>query len=204
MANRKRTTGSEKGKGPGKRPRGKAGGVAVWCEHTGIQAIEAVVPNPDNPNRHPPEQIALLAKIIVGQGWRNPIVVSDRSGFITKGHGRLEAARHAGLSHVPVDVQHYDTEAAEWADVLADNRIAELAEMDPHAVDVVMNEHFPEDFDLDLTGYDEKAIEDLLKYITDDPPADPDNPRPVSFTAGGGETCAACGQKIKVKKNADK
>ena len=52
-----------------------------------------LVPHPRNPNKHGDNQIALLAKIIGNQGWRNPIVVSERSGFIVAGHGRLGAAR---------------------------------------------------------------------------------------------------------------
>ncbi len=32
--------------------------------------------------------------------------------------------------HVPVDRQDYATEAEEWADLIADNRIAELAQID--------------------------------------------------------------------------
>lgn len=59
--------------------------------------IEKLVGNPRNPNKHPQNQIELLAKIIKAQGWRNPIVVSRRSGFVVKGHGRLEAARLLGL-----------------------------------------------------------------------------------------------------------
>ncbi len=189
----KRKSAKKKSKKPGKRPRAVADGVEVWCEHTGVDSIESVTPNPNNPNHHPPAQIELLAKIIVGQGWRNPIVVSARSGFITKGHGRLEAARHAGLSEVPVDVQHYDSDAAEWADVLADNRIAELSERDPYAVADIIRDHIPEDFDTSLTGFDQGAIDDLLKFVTEDEtitPPDDDN----SHTNGDGDPCPYCGQ----------
>lgn len=192
----KRTNGRTKR--PGKRPRAKAAGVDVWCEHTSVVPIESVTPNPNNPNKHPPAQIELLAKIITGQGWRNPIVVSDRSGFITKGHGRLDAAQHAGFSEVPIDVQYYQSDAAEWADVLADNRIAEFSERDPYQVHEILRDHIPEDYDTELTGYDHQAIDDLLKYINDDtppPPGDDDGGHPT----GEGDPCPYCGQKIKVK-----
>lgn len=59
--------------------------------------IEKLVGNPRNPNKHPQNQIELLAKIIKAQGWRNPTVVSKRSGFVVKGHGRLAAAQYLGL-----------------------------------------------------------------------------------------------------------
>ena len=40
------------------------------------------------------------------------------------------AAKLLGLEQVPVDRQDYVTEIEEWADLIADNRFAELAEMD--------------------------------------------------------------------------
>ena len=80
---------------------------------------------------YPPEKkIAVHAKIIQYQVWRNPIVVSHRSGFIVKGQGRLLAARLLNLEQVPIDYQDDDNEASEWADMVADNRIAELVEID--------------------------------------------------------------------------
>ena len=44
---------------------------AVFCAHTELVDIEKLVPNPRNPNRHPENQIKLLAKIIRAQGWRS-------------------------------------------------------------------------------------------------------------------------------------
>src|SRR6478609_8453786 len=98
--------------------------IPVHCAHDEIVAIGQLKPNPRNPNKHPPEQIALLAKIIRAQGWRNPIVVSNRSGLMTKGHARLEAARKLGVKTLPIDRQDYASEKEKWADMIADNRIA--------------------------------------------------------------------------------
>lgn len=69
----------------------------IYCAHTDVVATDSLIENPRNPNRHPEDQIIALAKIIRHQGWRNPIVVSRRSGFVVKGHGRLLAARMLGL-----------------------------------------------------------------------------------------------------------
>jgi ParB-like chromosome segregation protein Spo0J len=81
-----------------------------------------LVPNPRNPNQHPEKQIALLAKIIRHQGWRSPIVVSKRSGYIVTGHGRFAAAKMLRLEQVPVDYQDFATEADEYAHLIADKR----------------------------------------------------------------------------------
>jgi DNA modification methylase len=123
----------------------------IRCAHTEIADIALLVPNPRNPNKHPDSQIQLLAKIMAHQGWRSPIVVSNRSGFITKGHGRLAAAKLNGWASAPIDRQDYATEADEWADMVADNKIAELAETDMVMVNDLALE-LPEDFDLELLG----------------------------------------------------
>jgi len=104
----------------------------------------------------------LLAKIIDYQGWRNPIVVSTRSGFIVKGHARLTAAEVLELEEVPVDYQDYDSEAQEWADMLADNRIAELAEIDRTVLKDLIEELDTGAVDIELTGYTDDVIEDLM------------------------------------------
>jgi len=122
----------------------------IHCSHTKTVDTNTLVPNPKNPNKHTKEQIELLAKIIKHQGWRNPIVVSKRSGFITKGHARLEAAGLMGWSSVPIDEQEYPSEAMEYADMVADNKIAELAESDMSMIETDFKD-FP-DLDPDLLG----------------------------------------------------
>jgi len=100
------------------------------CAYKEIVDVTKLVPNPKNPNHHPQNQIEYLAKIIDFQGQRSPIVVSNRSGFIIKGHGRLLAMLRLGWKTVAVDYQDYSSEAEEYADLIADNKIAELAEHD--------------------------------------------------------------------------
>jgi ParB-like chromosome segregation protein Spo0J len=79
----------------------------IYCAHDELVEVDSLIENPRNPNKHPQKQLEMLAKIIKNQGWRNPITVSNRSGFIVKGHGRLQAAKLAGLAVVPVDRQDY-------------------------------------------------------------------------------------------------
>ena len=133
---------------------------AVRCAHTKIAEIHTLVPHPRNPNRHPEGQIRMLAKIMAHQGFRNPIVVSARSGFIIKGHGRLAAAALNGWDSVPIDLQHYDNDADEWADMVADNRIAELAEPDREIIRELVLE-LGDDFDGELMGFDTKTMDAL-------------------------------------------
>jgi len=132
----------------------------VFCSHTEMRDPASLVEHPRNYNTHPAEQIRLLAKIIKHQGWRNPITVSKRSGYVVKGHGRLAAALQLGCSEVPVDVQEYKDEASEYADMIADNRIAELSEIDEDAIKELLLDDIFEGFDLDLTGFDTRSLVD--------------------------------------------
>ena len=141
--------------------------VSIYCAHTELVDTDKLVENPRNPNQHPDSQIALLAKIIRAQGFRNAIVVSKRSGFITKGHGRFAAARLLEMEKVPVDYQEYESEAAEWADMIADNRIAELSENDDEALKNLLQE-LDGEIDLELTGFDEDSLDDILDRLETD------------------------------------
>jgi len=136
--------------------------IPVFCAHDEVVATSSLVPNPRNPNTHPDVQIDLLSKVILNQGWRAPITVSTRSGFVVRGHGRLAAAIRLNAELVPIDRQDYADEASEWADLVADNRIAELAEMDAPALKDLLVEMDTGAFDMDLTGFDATAMEDLM------------------------------------------
>lgn len=125
--------------------------LEIKCAYDKIVNINELKPNPRNPNKHPKNQIELLAKIIKYQGWRSPIVVSNRSGLIVKGHGRLDAAKIIQAVECPVDYQDYQSEADENADMIADNKIAELADSNLDDIRNLALE-FPKDFDLDLIG----------------------------------------------------
>lgn len=124
----------------------------IRCACTSLEDPRTLRPNPRNPNEHPPEQIRLLLKIIDSTGWRNPIVVSKRSGLVTKGHGRLEAALFGNHSQVPVDFQDYASEEEETADVLADNLVGEFAVMNRTGMQTLLAELAAAGCDPELAG----------------------------------------------------
>lgn len=143
--------------------------IPVHCAHTRLVDPASLKPNPVNPNRHSAHQIQLLASIIQEQGWRNPVTVSKRSGLIVRGHGRLEAALLIGCETLPVDEQDYASEAEELADLLADNRLSELAELDEDDLRRVIKSiaEADPDFDIELTGFMEDEIRKLMDEAGD-------------------------------------
>ena len=151
--------------------------IPIYCAHTRLADPDSLKPNPANQNRHSAHQIQLLASIIQEQGWRNPITLSKRSGLIVRGHGRLEAALLIGCEVVPVDEQDYASEAEELADLLADNRLAELAELDEDELKRLIKSIQESDptFDLELTGF---MDDEIRKLFEDGDPADEIEPIP--------------------------
>lgn len=125
------------------------------------------MPNPKNPNQHPDNQIQLLGRIIRQTGWRAPITVSKRSGFIVKGHGRLAAALLEGMKEAPVDYQTYTNDAEEYADLVADNRIAELAETDQKLLADIFADIDTGEIPMELTGYTEDEVENLVTALAE-------------------------------------
>ncbi len=138
--------------------------VPVYCAFDEIVDITKLKPNPKNPNTHPKEQIELLSEVIMKTGWRAPITVSTLSGLIVKGHGRLSAARLAKFESCPVEYQNFKDEQEELAALLADNKIAESAEIDAAKLtDLFKNIDFE---DLSLTGYSQSEFDSLLGELS--------------------------------------
>jgi DNA modification methylase len=144
--------------------------MKIHCSYDRLVPIHELKPHPKNRNTHPDDQIERLAKILDYQGWRYPIKVSNQSGFITSGHGRLLAAKVLGLSEVPVNFQDYEDETQETADLTSDNAIALWAELDFSGINADIPDLGP-DFDIDLLGLKDFVLEPIEKL---DPQCDED------------------------------
>lgn len=116
-------------------------------------------PHPKNTNRHSIEQIDRLAKILMYQGFRKPIVVSNQSGFIVTGHCTLDAALKNKWQTVPVSYQDFEDEAQEYAHMEADNEIARWAQLDKFQLfENVKEMNLP---DLDMLGFQNDIFKNL-------------------------------------------
>ena len=106
----------------------------IKSESITLVDIDSIIPNPKNANIHSIEQIKRLEKLITYQGFRNPLIVSNRTGFLIVGHGRLEAAINLGLEKLPVIYQDFKDEAQEYSYLISDNEIARWSELDKQAI----------------------------------------------------------------------
>lgn len=158
--------------------------MIVHCLFDKMEKASELKPHPKNRNKHPKEQLDRLCQILKYQGWRYPVKVSKKSGFVTSGHGRIEAAKLNGWKEVPVNYQDYDSEEQEYADVQADNAIASWAELDLSGINFDMPDLGP-DFNIDMLGIKDFVIEPAEKL---DPQCDEDDvPEHVEPTAKRGD-----------------
>lgn len=140
--------------------------------------IERLIPYARNSRTHSDEQVAQIAASIREWGWTTPVLV-DEAGMIIAGHGRIMAARKLGLAQVPVMVAEGWSEPQKRAYVLADNQLAMNAGWDMDLLKLEMQELQALDFDLDLLGFDEKALSNILAQENEgltDPDATPEVP----------------------------
>ena len=113
---------------------------------------------------HSDEQIAQIAASIAEFGFVNPILIGD-DGVVIAGHGRLLAAQRLGITEVPVIVLDHLTDAQRRALVIADNRIAENAGWDRDLLRAELAALSEQQFDLDLLGFAEAELTNLLETI---------------------------------------
>lgn len=122
-----------------------------------LVATEKLVPYVNNARTHSAEQIMKLRSSLREFGFINPIII-DKDYNIIAGHGRLMAAKDEGIREVPCVFVDYLTEAQKKAYILADNRMALDAGWDEELLKVEIEALQAEDFDLGLTGFDEKEL----------------------------------------------
>ena len=146
-----------------------------------LAAIDTIKPYPNNPRKLSDIAIEKVAKSIKEFGFRQPIVV-DKDKVIVVGHTRYRASKKLGYKQVPITIAENLTKEQINAYRIADNRTNEEAKWDDELLKTELKELDYKDFDLKMTGFDDKQINDLLfeekQGLTDDDavPETPEEP----------------------------
>jgi len=127
-----------------------------------LVSITKLVPYVNNARTHSPEQINKLRSSLREFGFINPVII-DRDYGIIAGHGRVLAAKEEGITEVPCVFADFLSDAQKKAYILADNRMALDAGWDEEMLRVEIEALQDADFDIGLTGFDEKELTDLFK-----------------------------------------
>lgn len=130
--------------------------------------VADLIPYSRNARTHAPEQIEQLVASIRQFGFINPILVTP-DGTVVAGHGRLEAAKAAGISEVPTL-----TVGADWsheqlqAYVLADNQLALNAGWDHELLKAELTDLRDAGFDMGVVGFDVPTLESFFEEFEGD------------------------------------
>jgi len=144
--------------------------------------VSELIPYINNSRTHSEEQITQLISSIKEFGFTNPILLAPDNSIIA-GHGRLQAVKRLGHEEVPCIIVQGLTKTQIKALIIADNQLALNAGWDLEKLSVEIEGLKDEDFNIDILGFKNDFILDLLnkenKGLTDDDavPEKPINPK---------------------------
>lgn len=116
------------------------------------RSLESLRPYPRNARTHSKKQIRQIADSIREFGFTNPVLITDE-GEIAAGHGRVAAAKMAGLETVPTLRLSHLSPAQVRAYILADNKLALNAGWDQEILAIELQALIDLDYDVTQTGF---------------------------------------------------
>ena len=126
--------------------------------------VDELIPYVNNSRTHTDDQIMQIVSSIKEFGFTNPILIDETQGIIA-GHCRLLAAKKMDVKTVPTIALNNLTEAQRKAYVIADNQLALNSGWDIEKLKIEIQGLDELDFDLDILGFNEEAILDLLNNV---------------------------------------
>jgi DNA modification methylase len=159
-------------------PQQTTGIMAPESPQIQVWPIDRLIFYARNPRKHD-AVIQKMCSSIREFGFKCPVLARS-DGEVVDGHLRLKAARKLGITEVPVILCDEWTPAQVKAFRLVVNRSVAWADWDDALLTRELQELAASDFDLSLTGFDSKELDDLLIPDVDDqansaPPL-PENP----------------------------
>lgn len=145
------------------------------------QPTSSLTPYVRNARTHSSAQINMIAASIREFGFSNPILVGA-DGVVIAGHGRLDAAKKLGLELVPTIVLSQLSDEQRRALVLADNKIALGSGWDPDLLASELSDLHDAGFDMELTGFSDQELGELIKPHPSGGLTHPDEAPPVAET----------------------
>lgn len=163
-----------------------------------LKPIESLVAYGRNSRTHSKTQVEQIKRSLLEFGWTNPILADDMG--TVAGHGRAMAAEDLYRQGVqikfpngtPIPIGQVPVvDCTGWTDeqrrayIIADNKLALNAGWDEELLSLELKELDAAGFDLDVIGFDEKELDDLLAELPpelggdsdpDDAPELPDDP----------------------------
>ena len=119
-------------KKPEPAPKATGEGLAATIKDVHIDNLEV---HPHNPRRG---KIEAIAENIRETGWHGVIVADRTTRLVVVGNHRLQAAKLAGMTTVPVQWIDADNEEHQQRKLIGDNRASDIAEWDAAALQAAL------------------------------------------------------------------
>lgn len=138
-------------------------GFKVYCAYDEIVETDSRNRTPE-PEQAPGGTSEDAGPHNCGTGMASPYHREQAHALHCTRHARRLASYEAGSRYAPIEWQDYDNDSAEMADLVADNRIAELAVLDQDAIAGILAElkENTDDLDPELSGFTAEQIEDMI------------------------------------------
>ncbi|GHU68126.1 methyltransferase [Clostridia bacterium] len=120
-----------------------------------------IKPFVNNAKEHPKAQIAQIRASIEAFGMNDPIAICENNTII-EGHGRVLALREMGAETVPCIRLTHLTEPQKRAYILAHNKLTLNTGFDTDTLLQEFDFLRSVDFDMELTGFSEQELQELL------------------------------------------
>jgi len=146
--------------------------------------LDKLIPYARNP-RNNDGAVDRMAASIQEFGFKIPVLARS-SGEVVDGHLRLKAARKLSIAEIPVILCDEWTDTQVKAFRLMVNRSVAWADWDEELLALELQELQEADFDLNLTGFDGKEIDDFLA-LDDEEQANATPPLPESAVSRPGD-----------------
>jgi len=126
--------------------------------------INSIKIDPRNARKHPVHNLEVIKNSLKTYGQRKPIVVNQNTNIIEAGNGMYQAAKELGWDKIAV-VFVDDVKEVAMAYGLMDNQSALISEWDLPTLKDLLTELDDGEVNMDLTGFDNKEIEDLMNQL---------------------------------------
>jgi DNA modification methylase len=128
--------------------------------------VSELKPDPGNPRKHNRQQVRAIATSLDAFGFNAPVLINNDKQIIA-GHGRVEAAKLLGYSHVPaIQLDHLDPNQAK-AYMLADNKLTDRSSWDERKLATILKDlsDLALDFEIEATGFATSEIDIKIQSL---------------------------------------
>ena len=122
--------------------------------------IDEIIPYKNNPRKNE-SGVDAVAKSIETFGFKVPIII-DGNNEIVAGHTRILAAKKLGITEIPCVIADDLDDMQIKALRIADNRTSEFSTWDFETLAIELQELQSMDFDIEITGFDDDALNSMM------------------------------------------